>query len=359
MKINKINKSKSFLILKNKSIKHAMKVLNFSKFKTLFVVNNFKEKKLIGSVTDGDIRRALINGFKLNNNIEKVSFKNCFSITSTKEIYRNLKKIKEYSIELVPYVGKKRKIISLYQLNMKESEQNLIQVNKDNPILLMAGGKGSRLGNLTKQTPKPILTIKKISIIERILNQLIDQGYNNIYISIHYLASKVKKHLSKYKDKINIKYIEEKKPLGTIGSFKRINTKNKLPVVLIYSDIITNFDIDKMINFHLKTKSNFTIVGKKHYIQNPYGVLNVDKKGKLINILEKPKIENLISTGIFIISHDLQKFIKRNTKTEMDYFINKVLSNKKRVSVFNQDDYWYDLGNKVKFENFETFLNDL
>lgn len=359
MKINKI-KTSSTIILKNKSIKHAMKILNFSRFKTLLVVENLKEKKLIGSITDGDIRRALINGFKLENKVEKISFKNCFYIMNFKEIYKNIKKLKEYSIEIVPLVNKQKKIIGIFHIERKDKDIDKKQVLniKKNPILLMAGGKGSRLGELTKKKPKPILTIEKISIIERILNQLIDQGYNNIYISIHYLASKVKKHLNKYKNKIKIKYIEEKKPLGTIGSFKNIETKNKYPVILIYSDIFTNFDVDKILNFHIKTNSKITIIGKKHYIQNPYGVLNVNKKGKLLKISEKPKTETLISTGIFIINHDLQKFIKKNTKTEMDFFLNKMLEKKMRVSVFNQDDYWYDLGNKVKFQNFKTFFDD-
>ena len=296
MKINKI-KTSSTIILKNKSIKHAMKILNFSRFKTLLVVENLKEKKLIGSITDGDIRRALINGFKLENKVEKISFKNCFYIMNFKEIYKNIKKLKEYSIEIVPLVNKQKKIIGIFHIERKDKDIDKKQVLniKKNPILLMAGGKGSRLGELTKKKPKPILTIEKISIIERILNQLIDQGYNNIYISIHYLASKVKKHLNKYKNKIKIKYIEEKKPLGTIGSFKNIETKNKYPVILIYSDIFTNFDVDKILNFHIKTNSKITIIGKKHYIQNPYGVLNVNKKGKLLKISEKPKSETLIS----------------------------------------------------------------
>ena len=209
MKINKI-KTSSTIILKNKSIKHAMKILNFSRFKTLLVVENLKEKKLIGSITDGDIRRALINGFKLENKVEKISFKNCFYIMNFKEIYKNIKKLKEYSIEIVPLVNKQKKIIGIFHIERKDKDIDKKQVLniKKNPILLMAGGKGSRLGELTKKKPKPILTIEKISIIERILNQLIDQGYNNIYISIHYLASKVKKHLNKYKNKIKIKYIE-------------------------------------------------------------------------------------------------------------------------------------------------------
>ena len=360
MKINKIKHSSSIFVLKNTSIKQAMKILNFSRFKTLLVVENLKEKKLIGSVTDGDIRRALINGFKLNNKVEKISFKNCFYIMNLREIYKNIRKIREYSIEVVPLLNKKKRIEEIFHIERKDKDidQKQILINKKNPILLMAGGKGTRLGELTKKKPKPILTIEKISIIERILNQLIDQGYNNIYISIHYLASKVKKHLNKYKNRVKIKYIEEKKPLGTIGSFRNINVKNKRPIIIIYSDIFTNFDLEKMLNFHAKTKSKITIIGKKHYIQNPYGVLKINKKGKLLKILEKPKTETLISTGIFVINHELQKFVKRNTKTEMDFFLNKILEKKMRISVFNQDDYWYDLGNKVKFQNFKTFLND-
>ena len=222
----------------------------------------------------------------------------------------------------------------------------------------MAGGKGSRLGELTKKKPKSILTIKKVSIIDRIINQIIEQGYDEIYVSVNHFAHKIKNHLSKYRNKINIKFIEEKKPLGTIGSFKKIKANFKNPVVVIYTDIVLNFDIDKIINFHLLSKSKLTIVGKKYYIENPYGVLKVNRANRLLNIIEKPTTESLISTGIFVINAELKKFIKSNVKNEMDIFINKVLEKKIHVSVYNYDDYWYDLGNKKKLQNFKTLLND-
>ena len=354
MKISKINNQSSVFVLKDRSIKESMKILNSSKYKTLFVIDRIKNKKLIGSITDGDIRRALINGFKLSDKVNKISYKNCFYVFNNKEIHRNTSKIKEYSIEIVPLVNQKKEILELYNIKIEKDNHEAEQVYdyKKNPILIMAGGKGSRLGELTKKTPKSILTLNKISIIDRILNQLIDQSYYNIYISIHYLAEKVKQHLSKYKKKINIKFIEEQKPLGTIGSFKNINVKKNAPAIIIYSDIFTNFDIDKLLNFHKKTKSKITIVGKKHYIHNPYGVLKINKNGKLLSIVEKPTTETLISAGIFILDYNLQKFIKKNKKTETDFLINQALRKNLKISVFNQDDYWYDLGNKKKISQF-------
>ena len=358
MKIITLHKYKKYLISKEKTIKIALQYLNDYDFKTLFVVNNQTEKKLLGTITDGDIRRALINGFQINDKVEKISFKDCFSIRKIQEVSKNVKKIQEYSIKLIPKVDKGKKILNIYQINKNHEDVINTDTKRNYPILLMAGGKGSRLGDLTKKKPKSILTIKKISIIDRIINQVIDQGYEEINVSINYLSHKIKKHLSKYKNKIDIKFIEEKRPLGTIGSLKRVNSNFKNPIVVIYTDIVTNFDIDKIINFHLLSKSKLTIVGKKHFIQNPYGVLKVNRANKLMNIIEKPTLESLISTGIFVINAELKKFIKSNVRNEMDIFINKILKKKINVSVYSYDDYWYDLGNKKKLQNFKTLLND-
>ena len=137
------------------------------------------------------------------------------------------------------------------------------------------------------------------------------------------LISELKKHLNKYKNRVKIKYIEEKKPLGTIGSFRNINVKNKRPIIIIYSDIFTNFDLEKMLNFHAKTKSKITIIGKKHYIQNPYGVLKINKKGKLLKILEKPKSSksNLAVTGLYFFDNKvikLSKSLKPSSRNELE-----------------------------------------
>jgi dTDP-glucose pyrophosphorylase len=358
MEIISLVKYEKYLISKRKLIKHALQVLNKYDFKTLFVVNNLAEKKLIGTITDGDIRRALINGFQISDKVEKICFKDCFSIKKISKISEHIKKINEYSIRLVPKVDNNNKILDIYQIKNHYADDWNGTNKKNISILLMAGGKGSRLGNLTKKTPKSILIIKKISIIDRIINQIIDQGYDEIYVSINYLANKIKKHLLKYKNTIKIKFIEEKKPLGTIGSLKYIDTSINRPVIVIYTDIVTNFDLDKITNFHFISKSKLTIVGKKHILKNPYGVLKINKNNKLLNIDEKPTIESFISTGIFVINAELKIFIKHNVRTEMDRFINKMLKKKFKISVFNNNDYWYDLGNKQKLQNFKSLLDD-
>ena len=160
----KIKNFKQFLVSEEKTIRYCIIKLNNFKIKTLFVVNNLKEKIIIGSITDGDIRRAFINGFNANDRISKIALKKCFSINELHEIESKKEIFEKYSVFFLPQINLKKRITNIYHLKENDDHKSIKFGNKNNPILLMAGGKGIRLGALTKNTPKPILSIKKITI---------------------------------------------------------------------------------------------------------------------------------------------------------------------------------------------------
>jgi len=358
MQIENIKNWKNSLITKDQTVKSAMIKLNKSVQKTLFVINNFKEKKLIGSISDGDIRRFIINGFKISERVENVAFKKCLAIKNLEEVYKKKQIIIKYSIYLIPQIDKFKKIKKIFFI---KSENLLLNNFQENSclVLIMAGGRGERLGDLTKKLPKPMVLINNSTIISRILNQLIDQQFINISISIHYLSNKIKNYLISYSEKLKINFIEEKKPLGTIGSICRIkNNPKKLPIVIINSDIVLSFNLKKILNFHLKSKSKMTVVGAKYIMQNPYGVLKTNKKEELKEIIEKPSIESFVSAGIYVVDHSLIKYISKNKKTDIDYFIKKIIKKKLKISVYSHEDYWYELGTVPKINNFKKIVKN-
>lgn len=351
MKTIQINKWKKNTINKEKLIKDALFLINSVQYKTLFIVDSKKNFKLLGSLTEGDIRRALINGFKISDQVIKIYNKSCHYVKRYDEITKKYQIFDKYMVKLVPLTDKQKKIKKIYFL----SKKNGVAQIKDNPIIIMAGGKGTRLGKITKKTPKPLILINKTSLLEKLINQIIYQNYKNIFVSIHYMAHKFK-NISNFYKKEKINFIEEKKPLGTAGSIKLVKNKMKRPIVIINSDIITNFDLEKILNFHKETKSKLTIVGKEILYQNPFGVLLTSNKGILKKIIEKPKSKFLIAAGIYVVDDDIKNLIKSNQKLDMDKLILNIKSKKKKISVYTPNDYWHEIGTKNILYEFIKYM---
>ena len=263
-----LNKNNT-IIHKNQSISEAIIQIAKSKIKILFVVNN--NNKLLGSISSGDLRRSISKKIDLKEPVEKIMFKNPKYF---KNKNKDLSSYKDFIC--IPIVNKKKEIIDL------QYNKNLI-TNKKNTVFLMAGGKGSRLMPLTKKTPKPLLKIKGIPIIEKIILNFKNQGFENFIISVNYLGHKIKNYLGDGKKlKVNISYINEKKYLGTAGSLSLIDFKKTFfPIIVANSDLISEIDYGNLISYHDKKKSELTICGKNKIFEMPYGeILQNDNKVK-------------------------------------------------------------------------------
>ena len=219
--------------------------------------------------------------------------------------------------------------------------------NFKNTIFLMAGGKGKRLYPLTKNTPKPMLKIKDVPIIERVIVNFKEQGFTNFVISINYLGSKIKKYL-KNGERLNVKieYIEEKKFLGTAGSLSLLN-KNKInfPIILTNSDLISNIDYEELLSFHLKNKSDLTVCVKNQIFEMPYGEIRLNAR-KINKIVEKPYSNSIINAGVYVLSKTVLKYLIINKKLMMNDLINKLIEKKGKVLSFPIYENWIDVGNK-------------
>jgi len=251
----------------------------------------------------------------------------------------------EYLI-CIPIVNKKKEII-----DFQYSE--VIKKIKKNYIFLMAGGKGTRLMPLTKKLPKPLLKIKGVPIIEKIILNFRDQGFKNFIISVNYLGYKIKRYLGKGKKlKVNISYIHEKNTLGTAGSLSLIDIKKiKFPIIVTNSDLISEIDYNNLIDYHNNKKSDLTICSKNKVFEMPYGEI-IQYHDQVKKIIEKPSIYHLVNAGVYVVNKALIKNLKKNKKLMMNELITHQLKKNKKVFSYPIYENWIDIGNKGDFYSY-------
>jgi len=332
-------KKNSPVILKDFKIFQAINKICRSKTKILFVVDN--KNKLLGSISSGDIRRSIRKKIDLNQSVENIMFKKPKYLFKKKKIETS----NEYLI-CIPIVNKKKEII-----DFQYSE--VIKKVKNNYIFLMAGGKGTRLMPLTKKTPKPLLKIKGVPIIEKIILNFRDQGFKNFIISVNYLGYKIKRYLGKGKKlKVNISYIHEKNTLGTAGSLSLIDIKKiKFPIIVTNSDLISEIDYNNLIDYHNNKKSDLTICSKNKVFEMPYGEI-IQYHDQVKKIIEKPSIYHLVNAGVYVVNKALIKNLKKNKKLMMNELITHQLKKNKKVFSYPIYENWIDIGNKGDFYSY-------
>jgi len=331
------------LVFENTKIISAIKILNQVKYKTLIIID--KKKKVIGSVTDGDIRRGLLKGFELNQKIKHVAEKNSIK----KIIGKKLEKTKKIKIaEVIPVVNSSGII---KDLEIIDNKKKLIQKKRDDiEIILMAGGFGKRLMPYTKKIPKPLLKINNESILELAMKNFSKFGINKFKISIYHKAIYIKNFFKKKKfNQYKIEYLEEKKPLGTAGCLTLLNYKDTKKNIIVYNgDVITDININNLIKFHEETKSDITVCAKQYSNASLYG--EIFFRGHKINkIVEKPIKQNFFNAGIYVLKKNMIKNIPTRS-IDMTSFIEQKIKKGFSINIYPIYEYWVDIGNKDIFK---------
>ncbi len=335
----KLSKYSGNIILDNKKIIDAIKVINNVKLKTLIVID--KNRKLIGTLTDGDIRRAMLKGLNTNNSITP--------IVNKKPIKKKLgKKISNYKdAKIIPIVDSRNKVVNLEE---KKRDKLNLNMQADLDIVLMAGGYGKRLLPLTNKVPKPLLKINKKSILELAIENFEKYNFKNFYISTHYKSSLIKKYFNSKKFlKFKIVYLVEKKPLGTAGCLSILNFDRIKENILVYNgDIITNLNILNLYKFHIDTESDITVCAKEYSNSSPYGEILFDGF-KIKKILEKPQKKSFVNAGIYILKKKLIKKVK-TSRIDMTDVIEQTINKKGKVNIYPIYEYWADMGTKQNYK---------
>ena len=329
LKMNKLNIT---TVKREDNIKTILEKLNTSKQKIIFCVT--KESKLVGTITDGDIRRAILNNDMNQLTANLVCNKNPL-ICNKKNINQIIKKAKLKKIQYVPLV-EKNKIISLIRTED-------YSFNNFPSVVLMAGGLGTRLGSLTKERPKPLIELSNnVAIIDIILTKLIQFGLRELHISLNYEWKQIKNYLTeKYSDILNINFVIEKKKMGTAGSLFYLKEKLDEDFIVMNADILTALDFSALYRFHKKNKSSITVVANKTSYEISKGV--IEHEGYVINtIKEKPKQQYIYNAGIYVINKACLDSIEEKY-LDMPDLIKEFIPSKK-VMMFPLYEYWKDLG---------------
>lgn len=335
---------KNVIVQQKITILNAMKLLEKTAEKCLIVVD--ENEKLLGTLTDGDIRRSILKGFSFSNDI-----KNSFNKAPKKSNEKNLRKeeitelLLKYNISLLPIVNNEGKVEDYYSLaklgKKKAGNSDLEKV----PVVIMAGGMGTRLKPFTDVLPKPLIPIDGKPIIEHIIERFTRVGCKNFFITVNHKSKILKAYFEELNPNYSINFIEENKPLGTGGSLRYMVNLIKTPFFVSNCDILINSDFVEIYNFHKKNHFKCSLVASTKEYSVPYGTCELDENGNLNSIKEKPKYDLLINTGFYVLNPEILKIIPKNEFYHITQLIQKINNNGDKVGVFPiNDEAWIDVG---------------
>lgn len=315
------------------SIKEALKKLDEVGLALLFVCNS--SGFLLGSLTDGDIRRRVLKTGDLQEKIAKCFnrrpvfvVKDNYSIDDVKKLM--LKK----TIEVIPVIDNQKRICDIFFWK-DIFEGKAVKYKKVNiPVVIMAGGKGERLSPFTKIFPKSLIPVGDKPIIEIIIGKFRRYGIKQFYLSLNYKGEMIRTYLESIKKDYKVEYIWEKGFLGTAGSIRLIAPSLKDDFIVSNSDIVVDLDSSDLLSFHRKNKNILTIVGSFQHHRMPYGVIHFEKDGRLKMIQEKPEFDITINTGVYVLSREAVEYIPRNKHFDMTDLIQCLLDKSLNVGVY-------------------------
>jgi dTDP-glucose pyrophosphorylase/CBS domain-containing protein len=330
-------------------------LLKMEKFglKTLIVID--KTEKYLGTLSDGDVRRSLIKKKKLSDKINGIFKKKTIFLTKKKY---SIKKVKDLflkkRIDLIPVISKNKKILDIlnyYNVNKKVTKKKKIKRIPSTAVVVVAGGKGTRLLPYTKILPKPLIPYKGKTLIEHVINQFMTCSLKNFIFTINYKALTFKAFFQELNPPINYKYIVEKKPLGTAGSLRKIDSKKFKNFFVATCDTLIQIDFHKVFQFHIKNNNDITIISAKISNKLPYGVLKGKAENKLEYFDEKPLVKYTVNTGMYLIKSEIFQLIPKNKFYNMNELILKAQSLGKNISLYKiKEKSWRDLGKISTFE---------
>ncbi len=333
---------KEIILHEDVSIIEAMKVIDENARQFVAIVNN--DNHLVGTVTDGDIRRGILKGIHLNQSIKYImNIAPTFSYENSIEAYKRLLEInKVKQLPILTEAGEIVDIIFAEQFN----DVNI----KSNKVVLMVGGLGTRLRPLTEHTPKPMLKVGNKPILETIIEGFRNHGFVNFVLCVNYKKEVIQSYFQNGAAfGVNIEYIEETKRLGTAGALSLLKDEVTEPIFVMNGDLLTQVNFSQLLNFHLETNSLGTMCVREYEYQIPFGVIETNEH-QLLSIQEKPLKKEFVNAGIYMLSPEALKMIPHYEFYDMPELFNAIIQKNKVASVFPVREYWMDIGRLTDYE---------
>lgn len=342
---------KRYILTETATIKDALIALdkNSDDILTLIVVN--KNGVMKGSVTDGDIRRGLILGSNLNDNITSIMRTNFKFIDAYNKDVSHIKELKERGIKLLPYLSKDGKIEKVYSLKKMSS---ILPID----AIIMAGGKGERLRPLTLTTPKPLLKVGDKCIIDYNVESLINYGIENISVTVNYLGEQLEEHYKEKTSNIQVKCVREPNFLGTIGSVKFVDSFVNDTILVMNSDLFTNINYEDFYLHFIQNNADMSVAAVPYTVNIPYGIFDLTGRD-IQGIKEKPTYNYYANAGIYLIKKRLFDLIPDNTYFNATDLIDMLISKNNKVIRFPLTGYWIDIGKHADYQKAQDLVKHL
>lgn len=340
------------IIYQHETVRDALIKLDDLKLNPILLVVD-GDNTLIGSLTDGDLRRGFIKGLTFDNALIDYLQSDPLYIKEEDLHTTDINSLRKKNFLIIPIVNNNKQVVKVLNLQTIESV-----VPAD--VFIMAGGKGTRLMPLTKDTPKPMLHVGNKPIIEHNIDRLIKYGIKNIYISVNYLADKIKDYFKDGSDKgVSVNYVHEDRPLGTLGSVKLVDNLEHDYIMVMNSDILTDIDYNGFFQTFLRSGADMAVATTSYQVDVPYGVMEVDN-GNFVNALkEKPRYTYYSNAGIYIIKKELLSLVPHNEFYNVTDLMDQLIEQGKKLISFPILGYWLDVGKHQDFEQAQEDVKKL
>jgi dTDP-glucose pyrophosphorylase len=325
------------------SVRDAIACLNNSGLQIVLVVST--QDYFLGTITDGDIRRAILEGVTLDESLGTLLNRNAICVGSEITPEQARKQMSLSGVSHLPILDSALHVVGIHFLN-----ENDLTPDLEHNFVVMAGGKGERLFPRTKNCPKPMLYVGDKPILHHILDRAIGQGFKNFTFATHYLSEMIEEYFGSGKEfGVDINYVREKEPLGTAGALGQLKNANDLPIIVTNGDLLTNISYGELLKFHSEHNASATLAVRFHEFQNPFGV--VETQGfDVVRFEEKPVFRSQTNAGVYVFESNSLNLLKKNTRIDMPDFLKKILSSNQRVVAYGVHESWIDIGRPDDFD---------
>lgn len=331
------------LLIAGSTLENAIQNLDSSKLQICVVVNS--DGKLLGTITDGDIRRGLLKGKTLSSSACEVMNESPLGLGESLDQNEILNLMNSHGVKQIPIINPNQVVVGLYSI-----KSLVFSPQRENVMVIMAGGKGERLRPLTENCPKPLLSIAGKPILEHIILKARNNGFSKFIISVNYLGDMIRDYFSNgSKFNVSIDYLNELSPLGTAGSLSLLESKPSTPILVSNGDVITDINFGDFLDFHDSHHSCATMAVRRHEWTHPFGVVQTDNL-RIVGFEEKPIFHTYINAGIYALNPESLNLLVKNEYCDMPELFKRCQIAQKNTLAFPMYETWMDIGMHDDFE---------
>lgn len=324
--------SDSFIVRKEDTYRTCLEVINSRRGLPCIVVAD--NMKCIGVVSEGDIRRSLIQGATLDSPVEGL-LKEFVSVDSSATANEAAKIMSRKSLELLPIITPEGTVGAVWVWDTR--------AHFSVPVLILAGGKGTRLYPLTLTKPKPLIEVAGATLLDHAIENCRNHGFHEFYLSVNYLKDQVIGHLREKNESFSVEFIEEKIPLGTAGPVGLLPRSKEESLLVVNADVIHSVDLWRLVNQHQENAEDLTVAVRLHQTSIPFGVVDI-KDGRIVSVTEKPTVSFPVNAGIYVLGPRTRELVQPGEALDMPDLIELAINRGFRVGAFVTEDYWLDVG---------------